>query len=79
MQFHPEVAHTPRGGEILANFLFHICGCEPSWTMAGFVDEAIAAVSAKVGTHGRAICGLSGGVDSSVAAALVLQGDRRRA
>ena len=78
VQFHPEVAHTPRGGEILANFLFRICGCEPTWTMAGFVDEAVAAVASKVGTDGRAVCGLSGGVDSSVAAALVLQaiGDR---
>ena len=73
VQFHPEVAHTPRGGEILANFLFRICGCEPSWTMAGFVNEAVAAITAKVGTHGRAVCGLSGGVDSSVAAALVLK------
>jgi GMP synthase (glutamine-hydrolysing) len=70
VQFHPEVAHTPRGGEILGNFLFRICGCEPTWTMAGFVDEAVASVEAKVGS-GRAICGLSGGVDSSVAAALV--------
>jgi GMP synthase (glutamine-hydrolysing) len=70
VQFHPEVAHTPRGGEILGNFLFRICGCEPTWTMAGFVDEAVAAVERKVGP-GRAICGLSGGVDSSVAAALV--------
>jgi GMP synthase (glutamine-hydrolysing) len=71
VQFHPEVAHTPRGGEILANFLFRICGCEPSWTMAGFVGEAVAAVAARV--TGRAVCGLSGGVDSSVAAALVLR------
>ena len=73
VQFHPEVAHTPRGGEILANFLFRICGCEPTWTMAGFVSEAVAAVAAKVGPAGRAVCGLSGGVDSSVAAALVLR------
>jgi GMP synthase (glutamine-hydrolysing) len=78
VQFHPEVAHTPRGGEVLANFLFRICGCEPTWTMASFVDEAIAAVKQKVGDRGRAVCGLSGGVDSSVAAALVLRamGDR---
>jgi GMP synthase (glutamine-hydrolysing) len=77
VQFHPEVAHTPRGGEILANFLFRICGCEPTWTMANFVDEAVAAIRAKVG-GGRAVCGLSGGVDSSVAAALVHRaiGDR---
>jgi GMP synthase (glutamine-hydrolysing) len=73
VQFHPEVAHTPRGGEVLANFLFRICGLQPSWTMAGFVNEAVAAVSEKVGSTGRAVCGLSGGVDSSVAAALVLK------
>jgi GMP synthase (glutamine-hydrolysing) len=73
VQFHPEVAHTPRGGEILANFLFRICGCEPTWTMAGFVGEAVAAVERQVGPSGRAVCGLSGGVDSSVAAALVLR------
>jgi GMP synthase (glutamine-hydrolysing) len=78
VQFHPEVAHTPRGGEILANFLFRICGCKPTWTMPGFVDEAVAAVRRQVGERGRAVCGLSGGVDSSVAAALVLRaiGDR---
>ena len=77
VQFHPEVAHTPRGNEILSNFLFRICRCEPSWTMANFVDEAIALVKLQVG-QGRVICGLSGGVDSSVAAALVHRavGDR---
>jgi GMP synthase (glutamine-hydrolysing) len=73
VQFHPEVAHTPRGGEVLANFLFRICGCQPTWTMASFVDEAVAAVKETVGEKGRAVCGLSGGVDSSVAAALVLR------
>jgi len=73
VQFHPEVVHTPRGTEILANFLFRICKAEPSWTMDGFAGEAVAAVTAKVGTSGRAVCGLSGGVDSSVAAALVLK------
>ncbi len=73
VQFHPEVAHTPRGGEILANFLFRICGCQPAWTMAGFAEEAVAAVARKVGPTGHAVCGLSGGVDSSVAAALVLR------
>jgi GMP synthase (glutamine-hydrolysing) len=78
VQFHPEVAHTPRGTEILANFLFRICECQPNWTMASFSDEAVAAVKKQVGDHGRAVCGLSGGVDSSVAAALVLRamGDR---
>src|SRR5205807_8470777 len=73
VQFHPEVAHTPGGGEILANFLFRICDCQPTWTMASFVDEAIATVRRQVGDGGRAVCGLSGGVDSSVAAALVLR------
>ncbi len=73
VQFHPEVAHTPRGGEILGNFIFRICGCEPSWTMNSFVDEAVAIVQRQVGAKGRAVCGLSGGVDSSVAAALVLR------
>jgi GMP synthase (glutamine-hydrolysing) len=77
VQFHPEVVHTPRGGEILSNFLFRICGCQPTWTMAGFVEEAVASIRKAVG-GGRAICGLSGGVDSSVAAALVHRaiGDR---
>jgi GMP synthase (glutamine-hydrolysing) len=77
VQFHPEVVHTPRGGEILGNFIFRICGCQPTWTMAGFVDDAVAAVKKQVG-EGRVICGLSGGVDSSVAAALVHRavGDR---
>jgi GMP synthase (glutamine-hydrolysing) len=78
VQFHPEVAHTPRGGELLGNFIFRICKCEPSWTMNSFVDESVAAVQRQVGGQGRAVCGLSGGVDSSVAAALVLRamGDR---
>jgi GMP synthase (glutamine-hydrolysing) len=77
VQFHPEVAHTPRGSEILGNFLFRICGCQPTWTMPSFADEAIKAVRAQVG-QGRVICGLSGGVDSSVAASLVHRavGDR---
>jgi len=72
VQFHPEVAHTPRGGELLANFLFRIVGLEPSWTMASFADEAVKAVRTQVGENGRVICGLSGGVDSSVAAKLIL-------
>jgi GMP synthase (glutamine-hydrolysing) len=77
VQFHPEVAHTPRGTEILRNFLFRICGCQPNWTMANFIDEAVTTVKQQVG-NGRVICGLSGGVDSSVAAALVHRavGDR---
>ncbi|MGD0836082.1 MAG: glutamine-hydrolyzing GMP synthase [Polyangia bacterium] len=77
VQFHPEVVHTPRGTEILGNFLFRICGCDPSWTMASFVDEAVASVQRRA-ARGRVICGLSGGVDSSVAASLVHRavGDR---
>ncbi len=70
VQFHPEVAHTPRGDEILSNFVFRICGCEPTWTAGSFIDEAIDRVREQVG-QAHVICGLSGGVDSSVAAALV--------
>jgi len=73
VQFHPEVVHTPRGGEMLANFLFRIVGCTPGWTMASFVDTAVEGVRKQVGPEARAVCGLSGGVDSSVAAALVLR------
>jgi GMP synthase (glutamine-hydrolysing) len=69
--FHPEVVHTPRGGEILHNFLFQICGCTPDWTPGHFVEHAGRKIREAVGTTGRAICGLSGGVDSAVAAALV--------
>jgi GMP synthase (glutamine-hydrolysing) len=78
VQFHPEVAHTPRGGELLANFLFRICGLEPSWTMASFADEAVKTVRAQAGEKGRIICGLSGGVDSSVAAKLILNAVDKR-
>jgi GMP synthase (glutamine-hydrolysing) len=70
VQFHPEVAHTPRGDELLSNFAFRICGCEPTWTAGSFIDESIDRICAQVGS-GQVICGLSGGVDSSVAAALV--------
>src|SRR5690606_30409136 len=70
VQFHPEVAHTPRGDEIISNFAFDICGCEPTWTPGSFIDESIDRIRAQVG-EGQVICGLSGGVDSSVAAALV--------
>ena len=70
VQFHPEVAHTPRGAELIHNFLFRICGAKPTWTPGRFVQDAIAEVREKVGDR-RAICGLSGGVDSAVAAALV--------
>jgi GMP synthase (glutamine-hydrolysing) len=70
VMFHPEVAHTPRGDEIISNFLFRVCGCEPDWTAGSFIEDAVARIGALVGA-GRVICGLSGGVDSSVAAALV--------
>jgi GMP synthase (glutamine-hydrolysing) len=70
LQFHPEVAHTPRGGELIQNFLFEICGCTPDWTPGHFIENEIAKIREMVGTR-RVICGLSGGVDSSVAAALV--------
>jgi len=76
--FHPEVAHTPRGGEIIHNFLFGICDCTPDWTPGHFIDQEVARIRELVGPTGRAICGLSGGVDSAVAAALVHRaiGDR---
>jgi GMP synthase (glutamine-hydrolysing) len=70
VQFHPEVAHTPRGSELISNFLFNICKVTPSWTPGAFIDQEIVKIRAQVGSA-RAICGLSGGVDSSVAAALV--------
>jgi GMP synthase (glutamine-hydrolysing) len=70
VQFHPEVAHTPRGGEIISNFLFRICHAEPSWTPSAFVESEVQKIRELVGTS-HVICGLSGGVDSSVAAALV--------
>jgi GMP synthase (glutamine-hydrolysing) len=70
IQFHPEVAHTPRGLEILKSFLFDVAGMSPSWTPGSFVDEAIAKIKEAVPDDARVICGLSGGVDSSVAAVL---------
>ncbi|MEX2110622.1 MAG: glutamine-hydrolyzing GMP synthase [Gemmatimonadaceae bacterium] len=70
VQFHPEVAHTPRGGEIISNFLFAECKAEPTWTPGAFIEDEIARIRKTVG-ESRVICGLSGGVDSSVAAALV--------
>ena len=70
VQFHPEVHHTRNGTEILHNFIFHICGAKPTWTPQHFIDSTIEQVRQQVG-KGRAICALSGGVDSSVAAVLV--------
>ena len=70
LMFHPEVVHTPDGGKLLANFVRHVCGCAGHWTMASFKDAKIADIRAQVG-KGRVICGLSGGVDSAVAAVLI--------
>ena len=77
LQFHPEVVHTPDGKQLLENFLFKVCECEPTWTAANFIEESVSAIQNQVG-EGNAICALSGGVDSAVAAALVHRaiGDR---
>ncbi len=78
VQFHPEVAHTPRGGEIISNFLFRICGCEANWTAGSLIETQIRKIREQVGERGRVMMALSGGVDSSVAAAMVHRavGDR---
>lgn len=78
VQYHPEVLHSPHGQEVLVRFLTEIAGLEQNWTPANIAEELIAAVKEQVGSEGRAICGLSGGVDSAVAAALVQRaiGDR---
>ena len=70
LQFHPEVAHTPRGKEILQNFVYHICHCTMDWTMGSFIEEACNRVRRQVG-EAKVVLGLSGGVDSSVTAALL--------
>jgi GMP synthase (glutamine-hydrolysing) len=70
VQFHPEVGHTERGQEVLEHFLFDVAGCRPTWTMASIIDTSVDAIRAQVGGE-KVICGLSGGVDSAVAAALV--------
>jgi GMP synthase (glutamine-hydrolysing) len=70
LHFHPEVAHTPRGSEIISNFVHHVCGCARDWTMHNYVEQAEAVIRQQVGGE-RVILGLSGGVDSSVAAALI--------
>src|SRR4051794_884749 len=71
VQFHPEVTHTPRGEQIFHNFLYEICRCSGAWTMGNFVEQTVRAVRAQVAPNTKVICGLSGGVDSSVTAALL--------
>jgi GMP synthase (glutamine-hydrolysing) len=70
VQFHPEVAHTVRGEDVISNFLFRVCGCEPSWTAGSFIETEVERIRERVGSA-KVVCGLSGGVDSSVAATLV--------
>lgn len=70
VQFHPEVVHTERGSEVLRNFLFRVCGCQPNWTMEGFVEREVVRIREQVG-DGRVVCGLSGGIDSAVVAVLL--------
>ncbi len=72
LQFHPEVIHTPDGARLIANFLFAVAGLQPGWTMQAFRAQAIEAIRARVG-QGRVLCGLSGGVDSAVTAALIFE------
>lgn len=79
VQFHPEVSHTPLGKEILRNFVFNICNCKGDWTPAQFIKEEVEKIREIVGPTGNVVCGLSGGVDSTVAAVLVHEaiGDRQ--
>ena len=73
MQFHPEVAHTPLGAQVIRNFLFSICKCRGDWSPKAVIEEQVSRIREAVGETGRVVCGLSGGVDSTVAAALVHQ------
>ncbi len=77
VQFHPEVAHSVRGEEVISSFVFRVCGCEPTWTAGSFIDQQVEEIRARAG-GAQVVCGLSGGVDSSVAATLVHRaiGDR---
>ncbi len=77
VQFHPEVAHTPRGREVLDNFVLRICRCRPDWTMEHFIDSAVKKIRTQVG-DGRVLCALSGGVDSAVAATLIYRAIQQR-
>jgi GMP synthase (glutamine-hydrolysing) len=70
IQFHPEVVHTPLGKEIIRNFLYKVCSCEPTWTSGNYIERAVKDIRTQVG-DGRVICALSGGVDSAVAASLI--------
>jgi GMP synthase (glutamine-hydrolysing) len=72
LQFHPEVSHTPYGGQILRNFLYEVCGCQGLWQIQSFLDTTVAELRRRIGDR-RVICGLSGGVDSSVTAALLIR------
>jgi GMP synthase (glutamine-hydrolysing) len=72
LQFHPEVSHTPHGSRILRNFLYEVCGCKGTWKLSSFIDQTVAGLRERIG-DARVICGLSGGVDSSVAAALLIK------
>ena len=78
VQFHPEVTHTPHGNTIFVNFLYDICGCQGLWKMGSFIEQVVAEVQDRVADDERVICGLSGGVDSSVVAAMLHKaiGDR---
>ncbi len=79
VQFHPEVTHTPCGNQIIRNFLYEVCGCTGTWQVNVVVDDIVESILAQVGQSDRVICGLSGGVDSSVTAALIHRaiGDRQ--
>lgn len=78
VQFHPEVTHTPFGAQLIRNFVYEVCGCSGDWRVERVIDETVESIRSQVGTDGTVICGLSGGVDSSVVAALLHRaiGDR---